>query len=185
MERKDVLKLQKLCLEYDNFLAFPLAAELLGVKYDNLYKFFRDGRNEGMFVREKAGAMYYIKFAPSLPQTGPPLDKGKAKLKLPRKPRTGKTKQKILGKFESLELWCKEAKDLLVTEEYEEYVRLWEKLAAGVRCDDFVSIDQSVTRQLRSLFSFNSDIAGSFEEMEHDITSLRPVRTMPRHISDD
>lgn len=74
MERKDVLNLEKLCLENDNLLAFPLAADLLGVPYANLYKFFRSGRNEGLFLREKVGAMYYIKFAPSLPQTGPPLD---------------------------------------------------------------------------------------------------------------
>jgi Protein of unknown function (DUF3296). len=90
-----------------------------------------------------------------------------------------------LGKYESLELWCKEAENLLVAEEHEEYVKLWEKLAAGVVSGDFISIDQSVTRQLRSLFSFNSDIAGSFEEIEKDITSLRPIRVMPRPISDD
>lgn len=74
MERKDVLNLEKLCLENDNLLAFPLAADLLGVPYANLYKFFRSGRNEGLFLREKVGAMYYIKFAPSLPQNEPPLD---------------------------------------------------------------------------------------------------------------
>lgn len=185
MERKDILNLQKLCLAHDNLLAFSLAVELLGVKYDNLYKFFRSGRNEGMFVREKVGALYYIKFVPTLPQTEPPLDKGKAKLKPKRKPRTIKTKLKLLGKFETLDLWCKEAEDFLITDEYEEYLILWEKLAAGVVSGDFISIDQTTTKRLKALFGKNDDIVGAIEDFEQTIHTLRPIRKMPRPISDD
>lgn len=185
MERKDIIKLQKLCLENDNFLAFPLAAELLGLKYDNLYKFFRDNRNEGMFVREKVGAVYFIKFCPTLPKNHVPLDKEKAKLKPNRKPRTRNTKLKILGKFETLGAWCKEAEDFLITDEYEEYLDLWEKLSRGVLTGDFVSIDQNVTKRLKALFSENSDIVGTIEDIEGNINSLRPVRKFPTPISDD
>jgi len=113
------------------------------------------------------------------------LDKGKAKLKPVRKPRTGKTKEKILGKFETLEVWCKEAEDFLITEEYEEYLNLWDKLSAGVASGDFVSIDHNVTKRLKVLFSDHGDIVGAFGDLEQNINYLRPVRTMPRPISDD
>ncbi|MDR2944495.1 MAG: hypothetical protein LBU81_05355 [Methanosarcinales archaeon] len=185
MERKDILKLQKLCLENNNFIAFSLAVELLSVKYADLYKFFRSGRNVGMFLLEKVGGLNYIKFCPMVPETKPPLDKGKAKLKPHKKPRTGNTKFEILGKFETLEVWCKEAEDFLITDEYEEYLELWENLAAGVASGDFVSIDRNLTKRLKVLFGASPDIVGSIESIEQNINALRPVRKIPQQVSDD
>ncbi len=185
MERKDVLKLQKLCIENDNLLSFPSAADLLGVKYNNLYKFFRSGRNEGMFELDKVGGLNYIKFAPTLPQMSFGLDRGKAKLKPKRKSRTTQTKLKILGKFETLDLWCKEAQDYLVTEEYAEYIDLWERLSDGIMSGDFVSIDHNTTKRLKALFGYSQDIVGAIEDIEQNINALRPIRQMPKPISDD
>jgi len=50
MELKDIKSLEKLCLSYDNSLAFSLAVDLLKVKYHDLCKFFRSGRNVGIFL---------------------------------------------------------------------------------------------------------------------------------------
>jgi hypothetical protein len=61
VERKDILNLQKLCLSYNNFLAFSCAAELLKVKYDNLYKFFRSGMADGMFTLDVVDGVRFIK----------------------------------------------------------------------------------------------------------------------------
>lgn len=185
MERKDVLNLEKLCLENDNLLAFPLAADLLGVPYANLYKFFRSGRNEGLFLREKVGAMYYIKFAPSLPQTGPPLDKRKAKLKLLRKPRTVKTKKELLGKTETLEIYFGEAEPYLMADEAAEAAMLFEKLCTGIREEQFFSIDPAVNRRLKQIFEGNHGFIGTIEAVESLINNLRPVRKMPVQKSDE
>jgi hypothetical protein len=138
-----------------------------------------------MFVLEKLGGLNYIKFIPFVPENQPPLDKRKAKLKLTRKPRTRQTKQKILGKFETLDLWCKEADVFLLFEEYDEYFTLWEKLSSGIMSGDFVSIDHNVTKRLKSLFAGNCDIVGAIEDIERNINSLRPVRSLPRPVSDD
>jgi len=73
--------LAKICLENGNRLNMTVAAEKLGVKYHNLYKFFRSGRNEGLFTVSKVGGLSVISFVPTVRDLAPPLDTEQAKLK--------------------------------------------------------------------------------------------------------
>lgn len=185
LERKDILNLQKLCLEHDNFLAFPLAADLLGVKYNNLYKFFRDNRNVGMFERVKRGGMFYIKFCPMLPKNDPPLIKGRQNSNFFRKPRTNATKKELLGKTESLSIYYDEAEAFLMPEESAEAALLFEKLYTGIQNEEFFSIDPAVNRRLKQIFEGNHGFVGQIEHVESLINSLRPIKKMPIQKSDE
>ena len=81
MNAKNVETLAKVCLSNGNKLNMSSAAAMVGVKYHNLYKWFRDDHHLGLFTVEKSGCYNLISFKPTHPETKPPLDTEQAKLK--------------------------------------------------------------------------------------------------------
>ena len=192
MEAKHIVQLQKLCLSSgSNTYPLKKACRIMHLPYHNVYKFFRDGRSNGLFELTKADGLLMIRFRPGAHFRMTPLIRGPQNSNFfeksvsgdPKsfacagraaKPRVSKTINDIDARLVELHE-CLDLCDIDVDAVASGH-HLINALTADLEKNNYARIDSTLNQQLRTFFENVPDCAAIYEALSADIRLMQPRR---------